>query len=176
MNRLQLICGNVFHALRLLPLVALLVSPTIARDVLHAVNPEGGTDLSFKDASGGLIDVTVTQSRLDGSYPYHDALLWGGDIGVLPKSIVIAIQIQKDKRSILVPISAYGDLGDVKSMSYSPMANGFRVSLHGGNTASSYDASLYFERGVLTRREVRLRELPNERWEKSSYTFPTRVR
>ena len=78
-----------------------------------------------------------------------------------------------DQKLIFVPLSAFGDLGDVMSVSFSSIARGFRVSFHGGNTAASYDATLLFERGVLLRREVRLRELPDERWEKARYGFPS---
>jgi hypothetical protein len=175
MNGLQVTCSSLSRVFGLLLFFSLLVSPVIARDVLHAVNPAGSTPLSFKDVSGGLIKVTVTQSKLDSSYPYRNALLWGGDKGALPQSIVSGIEIQKDNETIFVPLSAYGDLGDVKSVSFNALARGFRVSLHGGNTAASYDATLFFERGLLTRRDVRLRELPDARWEKTMYAFPRRA-
>ena len=173
MNGLRAICRMLSQATRLLLLSSLLASPTFARDVLHALNPAGATEVSFKDASGHLIVVTVTESKLDSSYLYHNAILWGGDVGVLPQSVVSELRIRMDQKLIFVPLSAFGDLGDVMSVSFSSIARGFRVSFHGGNTAASYDATLLFERGVLLRREVRLRELPDERWEKARYGFPS---
>jgi hypothetical protein len=153
-------------------LFALPLCPASAGDVLHAVQAVGSTELTFRDVSGEQVELTVTQSAVGASFIYHDALLWGGDIGRLPKSVVSALQIQRDKHVIYVPLSAYGDLGDVKSVSFASTSRGFRVALHGGNTAASYDATLHFERGVLTRRDVRLRELPDERWEKTMYVLP----
>lgn len=171
----QVIFSRFLRVFLLLLFLPPFVSPVIAHDVLHALNPTGSTEFSFNDVSGGPITVTVTQLKLDSSYPYRNALLWGGDIGRLPQSVVSAIQIQKGKETIFVPLSACGDLGDVKSVSFNPIARGFRVSLHGGNTAASYDATLFFEGGVLRRRDVRVRELPDERWEKTIYAFPRRT-
>lgn len=176
MNGLQVIWSGFLRNFRSLLFFIPLVSPPLfADDVLHTVNPGGSSELSCKDVNGARINLTVTQLQLDSSYPYRAALLWGGDIGSLPMSIVSAIRIQTDKRTIFVPLSAYGDLGDVKSVSCNPIPRGFRMSLHGGNTAASYDATLYFERGFLVRRDVRLRELPDERWEKTTYAFPKRT-
>jgi hypothetical protein len=170
------LAGALGRFLRVLSVLFLptLVSTAFAGDVLQAVNAAGTTEFSFKDVSGAPITVTVTQLRVDSSYPYHNALLWGGDIGELPQSVVSEVRVLKGGKTIFVPMSAYGDLGDVKSLSFDSIKRGFRVSLHGGNTAASYDATLFFEGGVLTRREVRVRELPDERWEKTTYSFPGR--
>lgn len=150
----------------------LLLPPVFAHDVLHAIKPVGSTELSFNDARSGLIRVTILQSGLGDSYPYLDALLWGGDVHALPQHFVSEIQIQSNNKPIFIPLSAYSDLGDVMSVSFGSSTRGFRVSLHGSDTARSYDATLYFERGLLIRREARLRELPDERWEKTTYGLP----
>jgi len=175
-NGARAIYRGLSQAVRLLLLFHLLASPTFASDVIHPLNADGATELSFKDASGEAIVVTIKQSKLDGSYFYRNALLWGGDVGAPPQSAVSDFQVRRGKQAMFVPLSAYGDLGDVMSMSFGLIARGFRVSLHGGNTAASYDATLFFERGVLVRREVRLRELPDERWEKTLYGFPSEAR
>jgi len=99
---------------------------------LHAVNPTGSTELSFNDVSGGPITVTGHTIKVGPVLIPTASTIVGGDIGRLPQSVVSAIQIQKGKETIFVPLSAYGDLGDVKSVSFNPMARGFRVSLHGG--------------------------------------------
>ena len=164
-------CPYLLQALCLL-LFFFLVPPAFAGDVLHALKAVGSTELSFKDMTGGLIRVTITQSQLDSSYPYRGPLLWGGDTQALPQRVVSSIKIQKDNKGMFVPLSAYADLGDAMSVSFDSIKDGFRVSLHGGNTATSYDATLFFERGFLRRREVRLRELPDDRWEKTTYAFP----
>jgi hypothetical protein len=150
----------------------LLLPPVFAHDVLHPLNPVGSTELSFDDSRSGSIRVTILQSELGDSYSYADALLWGGDVHALPQHFVHEIRIQRNNKPIYIPLSAYGDLGDVMSVSFGSSTHGFRLSLHGSDTARSYDATLYFERGVLIRRDVRLRELPGERWEKTTYGSP----
>jgi len=164
---------SVFFALTLF--CCLFTSSVSAGDVLHSVNPTGRTEFSFKDASGAPIAVSLTLLQLDNSYPYRDALLWGGDVGQLPRSVVTGMQIQKNNKTIFIPLSAYSDLGDVKFVSFGAMPHGFRVSLHGGNTATSYDATLFFDGLALIRREVRLRELPEESWERTLYESPSRA-
>lgn len=161
-------------ALLLLPLCLVAAATAIAGDVLYPLNPIGRTEASFKDRNGASISVAVTLLRLEDAYPYRDALLWGGDVGRLPGSVVSGLEIHKDKTTIFVPLSAYGDLGDAKFVSFQALPHGFRISLHGGNTAASYDANLFFKGPVLIKREVRLRELPDETWERTMYGFPSR--
>ncbi len=98
--------------------------------------------------------------------------MWGGDVGEPPETVLTLIQVSQNKKPVFVRLSAYGDLGDVKFASLEPTKEGFALHLHGGNTATSYDATFSFSHGYLNTRTVRGREFPDEAWEKTRYSFP----
>jgi hypothetical protein len=157
-----------------LPLLLLLATAVVAAEALFPLNTEGKTELSFKTAGGNVVQVTVNQIKLDTSYPYKGALFWGGDVGEPPQTVLSSVNVQEDNKTVFVPLSTYSDLGDVKAASFKSTKAGFELTFHGGNTAASYDAYLTFEDGYLKSRIVRLRELPEERWDRTSYSFPRR--
>lgn len=145
-----------------------------AVEVLQTVALEGNTELRLDRLAGRSLTVVITQARIAGSYPYKDALLWGGDVGELPKTVITAIRIDYGGEAVFVPVSAFGDLGDVQRASLTPERRGFALRLHGGNTAASYDATLRFDYSYITSRTVRLREFPDQSWEKTTFSFPKR--
>jgi hypothetical protein len=152
--------------------VGLVTTVVGATETLSGIKSEGSTELTYKAPSGKLVLVEIRQTKLDLSYPYKDALLWGGDVGEPTQTVLSSIQISQNKKTVFVPLSAYSDLGDVKFASLVPTNDGFALHLHGGNTATEYDVTLSFSQGYLKTRTVRNRELPDERWEKTSYSFP----
>lgn len=156
----------------LLLLVGLVATVADAAETLSPIKSEGTTELTYKARSGNILRVQIWQAKLDPSFPYKDALLWGGDVDQLPQTFLSSIQIVHNKKAVFIPISAYGDLGDVKFASLEPTKDGFTLHLHGGNTATEYDVNMRFQHGYLRSRSVALRELPEERWEKTSYSFP----
>lgn len=141
---------------------------------LHSVTTEGRTDLALRCSSGKPVRVIISQSKIRGRYSYKDALLWGGDVGDLPKTVLTSIKVSEGNETIFVPLSGYSDLGDVKSASLDTTAKGFVLHIHGGNTATAYDAVLIFDQGYLVSRKVVLREFPDQRWEKTTYSFTQR--
>jgi hypothetical protein len=142
---------------------------------LVALAPNRSTKLSLTGPGMEPIHVTLSLTALGSSYPYKSALLWGGDVDELPKQIVAAVQVSEGGQVVFVPLSAYGDLGDVKSADLKPSEKGFTLELHGGNTASEYDAELKFAAGYLVSRKVILRAFPNQRTETATYMFPKRT-
>jgi hypothetical protein len=144
---------------------------SIAAETLTAIKAEGTTELSATSQNGNILLVEISQVRLDHSYPYKDALVWGGDVDELPQTVLTSIQISQNKKMVFVPLSAYSDLGDVKFGSIEQTKGGFAVHLHGGNTATGYDATLSISHGYLQTRTVRNREFPDERWDKTRYSF-----
>lgn len=145
-----------------------------ATGVSHAVAPEGNTELKLDRLAGRSLTVIISQAKIGDSYPYKDALLWGGDVGELPRTVMTAIRIDYGGEAVFVPISAFGDLGDIQRASLTVVRKGFILHLHGGNTAASYDATLRFDHGFITSRTVRLREFPDQTWEKTTFSFPRR--
>ena len=162
---------------RVLPLVAILslfAAPSGAVDRVHVANPEGPTELAFTQPNGRAVRATVSQAKLTNNYPYTVALLWGGDEGELPHIVLTSIQIRDGDDAMVIPLSAYSDLGDVTGVSIGPTAKGFSLRIHGGRTATSYDVVLTFEHGWLVTRTVALREFPDQRLETTRYKFPKR--
>jgi hypothetical protein len=146
----------------------------VAADALQAVQSEGNTTVALKLSSGGEVRVTLKQEKAGDSYPYKDALLWGGDVGEPPRFLLTSIRILNGSDTIFLPLSAYGDLGDVKLASVDRTTHGFTLSLHGGEASAAYDATLSFSQGYLVSRIVALREFPDQRRERASYSFPRR--
>jgi hypothetical protein len=162
-----------FFSLTVVLLLAGKAPVVTAAETLSPIKSEGSTELTYEAPSGTIVRVKISQTRLDlSSFPYKDALLWGGDVGEPPQTVLSSIQITQNRKTVFVTLSAYSDLGDVTFASLEPTTEGFALHLHGGNTAASYDATLSFTQGYLRTRAVRLREFPDERWEKTSYSFP----
>jgi hypothetical protein len=143
----------------------------VAGEKLSAIKVEGSTKLIERVSGGNVVHLEIRQAKLDISFPYKGALLWGGDVDELPQTVLTSIQISKNEKALFIPLSAYGDLGDIKFASLEPTKKGFALHLHGGNTATGYDATLVFSHGYLESRLVRLREFPDDRWEKARYSF-----
>lgn len=145
----------------------------ISADSLQPVSLEGTTDLTLTMSSGHVIHTSIRQTNVGGALPYKDALLWGGDMGHPPQTALSAINVEDGGSQIPIPLSAYSDLGDVKWASLKLTKNGYSLHLHGGETGTAYDAELSFAHGLLQTRVVRLREFPDQRWEKTGYSFTT---
>jgi hypothetical protein len=143
-------------------------------EITQVINQVGRTELKSTTSGSDIVRISLTQIKVGDSFPYKNALLWGGDIDKLPEVVLSSVEIQEGKEPVFVPLSAYSDLGDVKLASLSASRQGFVLNLHGGNTASGYDAILVFRRGYLVSRTVRLREFPEERLDKTTYSFPKR--
>jgi hypothetical protein len=104
-------------------------------ETLSAIKSEGTTELTYKAPSRNIIRVEISQVKIESSFPSKDALLWGGDVGESPETVLTLIQVSQNKKPVFVRLSAYSDLGDVKFASLEPTKEGFALHLHGGNTA-----------------------------------------
>jgi hypothetical protein len=169
---------TLLRPLRALTLFACLVLPAVctsAAGITQAIKPDGRTDLALTRSGMKSVRVALWTAKIGNTFPYKDALLWGGDVDELPQQVVSSIEVHDGDQMIFVPLSAYGDLGDLKLGSLDPTVGGFTLSLHGGNTATSYDVKLSFAEGYLVTRIVTLREFPQQRFEKTSYSFPKRT-
>jgi hypothetical protein len=137
------------------------------------VGSEGATQLTITSSSGANVEVVLHQEKVNDSYPYMHGMLWGGDDIELPKTVLTSIEVNVGKKLVFIPLSAFCDLGEVKSASLETTLKGFNLRLYGGNTSASYDAILTFKRDHLLRKKVMLREFPDQRWEKTDYSFTT---
>jgi hypothetical protein len=171
MSWLKLIDTVVGRALVLLSCLGM-ATAAIGGASGEAINPNGQTELTLRKSSDDLVRISITQMKTGASAPYKGALLWGGDVDELPTCVLSSMVVHERDESIFVPLSAYGDLGDVKLGSVEGTIGGFVIILHGGGTATGYDARLIFSRGYLVSRTVKSREFPKERNEMTTYSFP----
>jgi hypothetical protein len=172
MNCPKLLDASLRRSLMMLSLFGLVTTIVMGTESLHAIKSQGSTELTLSAAGGHTVRVSIGQMNLGADYPYRDALLWGGDVGEPPQTALSTLQVKENNEVIFVPLSAYSDLGNVKTGSLDATKEGFTLNLHGGDTAASYDATLSFEHGYLRSRTVSLREFPAQRREKTSYSFP----
>ena len=158
-----------------LAVVLLLIgNPTgaTAAETLVAIKSEGITELTCKTPNGNTVQIEISQAKLDlSSFLCKYALLWDGDVNELPQTVLTSIHITQNRKALFVPLSVYSDLGDVKLASVEPTKEGSAVHVHGGGTATGYDATFSFSKGFLKTRTVRNREFPDESWEKTKYSF-----
>ncbi len=152
--------------------IALLTAMAYGAPTLQLISPNGSTKLTLAKSSSDVVFISVTQTAVGDAFLYKDALFWGGDVDELPKFVLTSLKIQERNKPVFIPLSVYSDLGDVTSASVNATGDGFLLNLHGGGTATGYDATLVFSRGYVVSKTVRLREFPEERVEKTTYAFP----
>jgi hypothetical protein len=172
MKRPEFMGNYVVWAIVLMVVLGFWPTSSHAASIAQTINPDGRTELTLTKSNDDVVRIAISQIKLGDSFPYKDALLWGGEVGQPPQAVLSSIQIKEKDKTIFVSLSAYADLGDVKVASLKPTTHGFELALHGGNTATSYDAMLVFSRGYLVSRTVRLVEFPDEALEKTTYSFP----
>lgn len=152
-----------------LAVIALLANIGYGAEKVHHLNPAGSTELSL---SKPKVRVTLWVTKLTNTFPYKNALFWGGDVGVLPKNFLSEIQVRSHSQTIFVPFSAYSDLGAVHRAFLRRTADGFALYLYGGETGTAYSAELIFAGGFMQSRTVFLNEFPQETREVTKYSFP----
>ena len=157
---------------RLLILVLLLALASL--DQVRAGGLEGEQKFSKRI---GKNEVTVVARTRDGGRCSNPKdWVWGAD-QECPRKVIAALTVKMDKKAIFVPVSAYGDLANLGSIAVKPTRDGFEVDIGGGDAATSYSATLQFQRGstaestVLRTRTVRSGEFPDEDWEETRYHF-----
>jgi hypothetical protein len=139
--------------------------------VSQSVKADARTDLTLTRSGMKPVRVTLWSSRIENTFPYRDAILWGGDVDLLPQQLMVSMEVHDGDQMIFIPLSAYGDLGDVKLATAAQGARGFSLTLHGGAAATEYDAQLRFAGGYLVNRTVTLREFP-QAGEQTNYSSP----
>lgn len=121
-------------------------------------------DVTHKDiqVQAMTADLHSDSNHLDGYWGIrHDA----------PKEIIKKLKISYQTTPLYLPKSAYCDLGNPSSIRIEQNSSRFTVIIKGGDAASSYKAILFFDQGQLTEKLVQSGEFPDERWEKTRYSF-----
>jgi len=127
--------------------------------------------LNGKLKDGSLIDVVLRISGVSEGWPHQQSFSWGGDESSIPKRFVTAIEVKVGSERLIVPFSAYSDLGNPYQASLEKMKRGFKIILKGGDAAGSYTAELVFSKVNIQRRKVTHGEFPDEVWQETTYSF-----
>jgi len=146
----------------------------VSLDQVRAGGLEGGQ--KFSKSIGNAEVTVVVRTREGGICLNPKGWVWGSN-QECPQKVIATLAVKVDKKTIFVPVSAYGDLADLRSIAIKPTRNGFEVDIIGGDAGTSYDAILQFDRGstagltVLRTRIVRSGEFPDDAWEETRYHF-----
>lgn len=129
-------------------------------------------DAQFEDAAHRVVRVAVLTQNTPADFVHAHSYGWGGDDLTPPRWIVGGIKITRGKEQLYVPLSAYADLGEPRSLVAEPGKDGsFTLTLKGGDAGGSYSARLEFNNGELASRKVSSGEFPKDAWEETHYTF-----
>lgn len=148
-----------------------------SQNAISAEFVNGIVELSDRLTDGTPIKVKVQKMNLSPDYPYKHAFMWGGDMRgegevLMPKTAISAMDVRIGKEKILVPLSAYSDLGNPYQVSLEKADRRFKLIIAGrGGTATSYKAVLEFDDENIQRRKVTLSVFPDEVWEETVYSF-----
>lgn len=119
-----------------------------------------------------LVRVSVKTIELPYSYPYSKAYSWGGDEVSPPKRIIENLEVVRNSHRVLIPLSAFVDLGNPRIIELVKLpAHGYRLIIGGGDAAGSYTACLDFMGDEIIQRKVTNSEFPKEVWEKTVFSF-----
>jgi len=122
----------------------------------------------------GHVEVRVSVANVQESQPCKAAASWRwGAENRCPKTLISTLEVKADDKSIFVPISAFADLGNPRTVTIEPGKDKdrFAVVIVGGDAAISYSARLEFKNNFLTKRLVMHGEFPAESWEETIYKF-----
>lgn len=138
---------------------------------------QGVARLSGQLKNGTTVKIEIRTMKLTPQYPYAHAFVWGGDFEsrsevIMPKNVIAAIDIQIGDEKMIVPLSAYSDLGNPYQASFEKTDRGFRLIIAGrGGTSTPYTAVLEFNNENIQRRKVTLDIFPDEVWQETEYSF-----
>lgn len=96
---------------------------------------------------------------------------WGGEDVEPPKALVSQLTVVVDGWDVFVPLSAFADLGNPRTVEVKVTRLGFHLVILGGDASASYRVLLAFEGRKLASRKVQHGEFPNEAWEETRYKF-----
>ena len=154
--------------------LAVMLLGSLASSASVAADLRLGTNrVSTTARTGKKLTVTLVVASQDKSTGWA-ARMWGADEDHGATLHVDSLGITSGGLSVDVPLSAYSDLGNPRSVEFVPSPRRICFVVRGGETSTDYTAKFFIEGSVLTRRRVSLGELP-EFWEEARYSGPART-
>ena len=146
-------------------------------------------------SSGVAARVDITTIEFSSTSPKISALRWGADDGPVPnpnptkrsdgrvvvtygppsghpklgQRIISGMEVSLGNEKLMLPLSAFSDLCDPRSLTIKAIKLGFEISVKGSDAGGSYVAHLFFKGTHLSRRKVISSESPDNAWEETVY-------
>lgn len=86
-----------------------------------------------------------------------------------PQSVIGGISFWINKKEIVSPLSSFADLADPSWAKLQKIGRGYRLIMIGGDAASTYDLTIDFNNGRVTRRTVTGGQMPGKPSETTQY-------
>lgn len=122
----------------------------------------------------GPIKLIAKLERLKSPIDCPSASTWRwGSEQACPSRRIGLLEVSFQGRPVVIPYSAFADLGNPTSVSIERSAKGttYSIKIKGGDAATSYSAVLKLRSGLLLEKIVRHGEFPDDAWEKTIYKF-----
>lgn len=150
-------------------LISFFVEPSFAENTNFE---EGVAKVSMVLGVSDVVSVSVETIVPPNDYTYSKAYMWGSDETSPPKKIIKAITVLRSGQTFFIPLSTYADLANPRNFLLEKLpAQGFRLTINGGDAAGSYSAMLDFKKDEISRRKVVSGEFPKEVWEETIFSF-----
>ena len=120
---------------------------------------------------GDTLRVTVTVVLQDTSVLWANRMWGGGEEDRLTRHVG-TIEVTRHGKQVWIPLSAYADLGQPRTLDFLSVTQGLGFVIRGGETGTGYEARFYLKKGALSRRRVELGELRDDVWEETRYSPP----
>lgn len=132
----------------------------------------GSTQIKMLNGPGNVVSVCISITKTPRQDLYRHSFMWGGDESQPPRWVISEINVVENRQMLVVPLSAYADLGDPRRMILDPLSAGhFKLTILGGDAAGAYKASMQFDQREIVRRRVVSGEFPDDVWEETTYSF-----
>lgn len=158
--------------------VSIVFARTLALLILGLTNTVAQSAALLHDteisAASGRINAKVLVTPFPGAQTCKAASSWRwGAENACPNAVIGSVELRINEELVFVPISAFADLGNprVVQIDQRKGKDRFAVILVGGDAATSYKATLEFQKDILLERVVRHGEFPTESWERTIYKF-----
>ncbi|WP_345992161.1 hypothetical protein [Sulfurimonas sp. HSL-1716] len=98
-------------------------------------------------------------------------LEWWGTENTTPTKVISSVIVEENKNKIVFPVSAYIDLTELWGVKVIKVSKGFKIVFIGSQTDFLYQATFLIHNNQLVERKVISCTFPEERWEKTTYSW-----
>jgi hypothetical protein len=132
-------------------------------------------ELQGETADGKKLRIQIKVSPYSSSFPYRSGWRWGVEGGE-PRTVLTRLAVYLGQEPLFIPVSAYADLSNVRTVSLQVRGKGYVITIAGGDAAGSYRAELQFEGAYVRKKKVVHGGFPDQAWEETTYAFNNQER